>query len=110
MEKQPEIVPIEEVAERLGVNRSTVYAGVKRGDLPGVTVGRRTVIPRPAFERMMDTGSFGGQAVNAEELAADLRRESLILQRHAIEAELARLEGRPEVITTPVIRKRRKRR
>ena len=41
---------VTEVLERLGVSQTTLYALLRRGDLPRVKVGRRTFVPAPDLE------------------------------------------------------------
>jgi excisionase family DNA binding protein len=45
---------VDEVAVALGVNRLTAYAGVKRGQIPSIRIGKRILVPRVAFERMLE--------------------------------------------------------
>lgn len=51
-EQQP-TMGVEEVAELLGVGRSTAYEAVRRGDLPSFRLGRRIVIPTAAVRRLL---------------------------------------------------------
>lgn len=46
---------IEELAARLGINRSTAYERARRNDLPipVIRVGRRYLVSRKAYETMM---------------------------------------------------------
>ena len=48
---------IEEVAEILGLSRSSAYEAANKGDLPTIRVGRRLIVPRHALERMLDVGA-----------------------------------------------------
>jgi len=41
---------VSEVLERLHVSQTTLYALLRRGDLPRVKVGRRTFVPAPDLE------------------------------------------------------------
>lgn len=43
------LLPVEEVAHLLSVNRSTVYDMLARGDLPSVKLGRRRLIYRQSL-------------------------------------------------------------
>lgn len=58
MPTQPDLEPVvwtvKEVATLLRVSDRYVYMLVARGDLPALRLGRRTLIPRKAFERMME--------------------------------------------------------
>jgi excisionase family DNA binding protein len=41
---------IPEIASRLGIGRLAVYSMLERGLLPGIRLGRRWIVTRPAFE------------------------------------------------------------
>ena len=45
---------VTEAAELLGISRSSAYECVRRGEIPSLTLGRRVVIPRRAFEAVLD--------------------------------------------------------
>lgn len=45
---------IEETANRLGVVPDTVYRAAKRGEIPTIRVGRKVLVPRAAFERLLE--------------------------------------------------------
>lgn len=45
---------VTEAAELLGISRSSAYECVRRGEIPSLTLGRRVVIPRRAFEALLD--------------------------------------------------------
>ena len=45
---------VSEVLERLGVSQTTLYALLRRGDLPRVKVGRRTFVPAPDLEAYLE--------------------------------------------------------
>jgi excisionase family DNA binding protein len=47
-------ISVDEAAAILGVERHTAYAGVKRGEIPSIRVGRRIRVPVPALKRMLD--------------------------------------------------------
>ena len=49
---------VTEAAELLGISRSSAYECVRRGELPSLTLGRRVVIPRRAFETQLDRTRF----------------------------------------------------
>ena len=44
-----------EVAELLGISRTSAYECVRRGEIPSITLGRRLVVSRAAIERLLDT-------------------------------------------------------
>jgi len=45
---------VTEVAEMLGISRSTAYEAAHRGELPYRIIGRRMLIPRAALLRLLD--------------------------------------------------------
>lgn len=49
------IVTIEEVIERTGVSKATIYKAIREGkaDFPAFRIGNRVVIPRDPFEEVM---------------------------------------------------------
>ena len=48
-------VTVCEVAELLGISRTSAYECVRRGDIPSITLGRRVVVSRAVIERLLDT-------------------------------------------------------
>ncbi len=46
---------VPEVAERLGISRSSAYLCVRRGEIPALVLGRRVVVARAALERLLAT-------------------------------------------------------
>ena len=54
---------IPEIARRLGIGRLAVYAMLEQGLLPGIRLGRRWIVTRPAFEAWEKTcGTRDGRA------------------------------------------------
>ena len=52
---------VEEAAVLLGISRDLAYDLVRRGELPSVKLGRRTVVPRRALETTLDAlTAWGG--------------------------------------------------
>jgi excisionase family DNA binding protein len=47
---------VETVAAMLGISRALAYQLVRSGDLPSIKLGRRVVVPRAAFLRLLDGG------------------------------------------------------
>lgn len=47
---------VPEVAELLGVSRSTAYECVRRGEIPALVLGRRVLIARATLEAMLRQG------------------------------------------------------
>ena len=52
--RQPEILSVSDVQSRLGLSRNCVYEAIARNEIPSLRVGRRILIPRKAFEQMLD--------------------------------------------------------
>jgi excisionase family DNA binding protein len=44
---------VTEVSKILRLSRWAAYAGVKKGDIPAVWIGRRCIVPRRALERLL---------------------------------------------------------
>ena len=49
-----ETLDLPEVAVRLGVSRTSIYRWAASGVLPTVRLGRRLLVPRAAFEELLD--------------------------------------------------------
>lgn len=47
------VYTIEEAARLLGIGRSSAYAAARRGEIPTVRLGRRLVVPKVAFKRLL---------------------------------------------------------
>jgi excisionase family DNA binding protein len=43
-----------EAARRLGIGKSSLYEALARGEVPGLRIGGRWVVPRARFERFMN--------------------------------------------------------
>lgn len=54
-------IPVRDAAEVLGCDRRTVYRGIEDGTIPGIKIGRRVMILRIPFLRML-TGETAGVA------------------------------------------------
>ena len=55
MSTQPEplIYTVDQVAPLLGLSRASVYAAVKAGSIPALTIGRSVRIPKAAFDAFL---------------------------------------------------------
>jgi excisionase family DNA binding protein len=51
-----DVLKVAEVCQRLGVGKSAVYNAIRRGDIPVLKFGRRWVISRIAYEKMLEEG------------------------------------------------------
>ena len=49
----PDTLTIEQAARRLGIGRNQCYEAAHRGDIPVIRIGKRLIVPRVAFERML---------------------------------------------------------
>jgi excisionase family DNA binding protein len=48
---------VPEVAELLGISRSSAYECVRRGEIPALTLGRRVVIAKTAIDTLLGTAA-----------------------------------------------------
>lgn len=53
---------VTEIAELLGISRSTAYESVRDGTIPSLRFRRRIVIPKSALERLLGPGDQYGRA------------------------------------------------
>jgi excisionase family DNA binding protein len=53
-------VTVKEAAAVLDRNPKTIYDAIARGEIPAIRLGRLVLIPRPAFERLLRSGSEAG--------------------------------------------------
>lgn len=44
---------VDEAAKALGIGRGQAYEAVRRGEIPALRLGKRLVVPRQAFERLL---------------------------------------------------------
>lgn len=55
-----EIIPVDEVAARLSVNRKTLYAAIQRNEVPGVIrIGRRIMINWTVYSKAIGRQTDG---------------------------------------------------
>lgn len=48
---------IPEAAGILGIGRNQGYEAARSGQIPTIRIGRRLLVPRPAFERLLEEGT-----------------------------------------------------
>jgi excisionase family DNA binding protein len=48
-----DVISLEEVASRLGIGRNQAYGAVQAGKIPALRFGRRWLVLRAAFDRML---------------------------------------------------------
>ena len=44
---------VPEAAKALGIGRNAGYEAARRGEIPTIRIGKRIVVPRAAFEQML---------------------------------------------------------
>lgn len=49
----PPTLTVEEAAEILKISRQSAYAGVRKGEIPSIRVGRRFIIPTAQLMRLL---------------------------------------------------------
>ena len=59
------VYTIEEVAQMLGVGRSTAYDAARRGELPVVRLGRRLLVPRARLNEFLGINKANGSGTGA---------------------------------------------
>ncbi len=47
------VLTIIEAAELLGISKGSAYEAARSGQIPTIRIGRRLIVPRVAFERML---------------------------------------------------------
>jgi excisionase family DNA binding protein len=45
---------VEEAARALGINRNSAYEAARNGELPAIRIGRRLLVPKVAFNKMLE--------------------------------------------------------
>lgn len=45
---------VPEAGRRLGIGRNAAYDAAARGEIPMIRIGRRMLVPRAAFDRMLE--------------------------------------------------------
>jgi excisionase family DNA binding protein len=52
-DNQPRVMTVEEAGRELRIGRSAAYEAARRGDIPTIKIGRRLLVPRAAFDRLL---------------------------------------------------------
>jgi len=55
MKRKSDTVTVTEICERLGLSRGSTYGALRAGSIPCITIGRRRICPRAAFEEWLKT-------------------------------------------------------
>jgi excisionase family DNA binding protein len=45
---------ITEAARRLGISKNGAYRAASKGEIPAIRIGKRLIVPRVAFEKMLE--------------------------------------------------------
>jgi excisionase family DNA binding protein len=56
---------VEELAEDLGISRTSAYQALRRGQFPHLKIGKRIIIPRAAIRQWMLTAATPGTPAEA---------------------------------------------
>ena len=48
------VLTIPEAAEELGISKGSAYEAARSGKIPTIRIGRRLIVPRVAFDRMLE--------------------------------------------------------
>jgi excisionase family DNA binding protein len=60
----PTVLTVDEVAAILRIGRISAYQAIERGEIPTVRVGRRILVPRAAFEAMLNSSTTPRPAID----------------------------------------------
>lgn len=72
---RPKFLLVQEAAELLRIDSSTLYRHLRRNQFPGVKVGGRYLIPHAAVEQLADDALATGQCIVVEQWASQWREE-----------------------------------
>ena len=53
-DQKPKTQTIDEAASELGIGRNQAYAAAKRGEIPTIKIGKRILVLREPFKRMLE--------------------------------------------------------
>lgn len=73
---------VSEVAERLGISRSSAYDRVRRGEIPAITLGRRLVVSRTVLEQLIGAATTSRRAVRPGRATDRPGRPRLLIAPH----------------------------
>ncbi len=51
---EKKVLTIMEAAEELGISKGSAYEAARTGTIPTIRIGRRLIVPRAAFDRMLE--------------------------------------------------------
>jgi excisionase family DNA binding protein len=52
---KPITLTVSEVSRMLNISRGSAYEAIQQGQIPHIRIGRRILIPRKAFERLLES-------------------------------------------------------
>jgi excisionase family DNA binding protein len=50
-------ITVEEAGRELGISRNGAYEAAARGEIPTIRIGRRLLVPKAAFDRLLEQPS-----------------------------------------------------
>lgn len=50
---EKKVLTVMEAAEELGISKGSAYEAARNGEIPTVRIGRRLIVPRVAFDKML---------------------------------------------------------
>lgn len=57
---EKKVMTIIEAAKVLGISKGSAYEAARSGQIPTIRIGRRLIVPRVAFERMLEQAGETG--------------------------------------------------
>ena len=51
---QKATLSVDQVSSILGISRNSAYQGIRDGEIPSIKIGKRILVPRAAFMRLLD--------------------------------------------------------
>ncbi len=51
---EKKVLTIMEAAAELGISKGSAYEAARTGTIPTIRIGRRLIVPRAAFDRMLE--------------------------------------------------------
>lgn len=53
LEDLPDAMSVTEAAKFLGVSKNGAYEAIRRGEIPGIKIGSRFIVPKAAFIKLL---------------------------------------------------------
>ena len=51
---EKKVITIMEAAKELGISKGSAYEAARSGQIPTIRIGRRLIVPRAAFDKMLE--------------------------------------------------------